>query len=97
MLLTLPIRDVQPATPRARIVRLDLDAQSFEYDAGQAVFVGTHGHSKRKPYSIAAAPEDARRDRCLELNLSHGEEVFVTPKDLKFFDESKAFIEDYVI
>ena len=37
------------------------------------------------------------RDRCLELNLSHGEEVFVTPKDLKFFDESKTFIEDYVI
>ena len=37
------------------------------------------------------------RDRCLELNLSHGEEVFVTPKDLKFFHESKTFIEDYVI
>ena len=37
------------------------------------------------------------RDRCLELNLSSGEEVFVTPKDLKFFDESKTFIEDYVI
>jgi ferredoxin-NADP reductase len=67
VLLTLPIRDVQRATPRARIVRLDLDGQPFEYDAGQAVLVGTHGSSKRKPYSIAAAPEDARRDRCLEL------------------------------
>ena len=67
MLLTLPIRDVQTATPRARIVRLDLDGQSFDYDAGQAVLVGTHGQTKRKPYSIAAAPEDARRDRCLEL------------------------------
>ena len=67
VLLTLPIRDVQPATPRARIVRLDLDGQPFEYDAGQAVFVGTHGGARRKPYSIAAAPEDARRDRWLEL------------------------------
>ena len=67
MLLTLPIRDVQAATPRARIVRLDLDGQAFDYDAGQAVLVGTHGQTKRKPYSIAAAPEDARRDRCLEL------------------------------
>ncbi len=67
MLLTLLIRDVQAATPRARIVRLDLDGQSFDYDAGQAVLVGTHGQTKRKPYSIAAAPEDARRDRCLEL------------------------------
>ena len=67
VLLTLPIRDVQPATPRARIVRLDLDGQRFDYDAGQAVLVGTHGGSKRKPYSLAAAPEDAQRDRCLEL------------------------------
>jgi len=67
VLLTLPIRDVQPATPRSRIVRLDLDGQWFEYAAGQAVLMGRHPHSKRKPYSIAAAPEDAQRDRCLEL------------------------------
>ena len=67
MLLTLPIRDVQMATPRARVVRLDLDGRAFDYDAGQAVLVAKHGHATRKPYSIAAAPEDARRDRCLEL------------------------------
>ena len=67
MLLTLPIRDVQVATPRARVVRLDLDGRAFDYNAGQAVLVAKHGYSTRKPYSIAAAPEDARRDRCLEL------------------------------
>ena len=67
VVLTLRIGDVQPATPRARIVRLDLDGQSFAYDAGQAVLVGAHGQPKRKPYSIATAPEDALRDRCLEL------------------------------
>jgi ferredoxin-NADP reductase len=70
VLLTLPIRDVQPATPRASIIRLDLDGQRFEYAAGQAVLVGTHGHPTRKPYSIASAPEDAQRDRCLELLVS---------------------------
>ena len=67
MVLTLPIRDVLPATPRARVVRLDLGGQAFPYVAGQAVRIGAHGGAKRKPYSIAAAPEDARRDGWLEL------------------------------
>jgi ferredoxin-NADP reductase len=65
--LTLPIRDVVPATPRARIVRLDLGDRSFEYAPGQAVVVCAHGADKARPYSLAAAPEDARRDRALEL------------------------------
>jgi NAD(P)H-flavin reductase len=65
--LTLPIREVVPATPRARIVRLALDSQPFDYAAGQAVLVGTHAGERRRPYSIAAAPEDARRGRYLEL------------------------------
>ena len=67
MLLTLPIREVVRATPRARIVRIDLDGRRFDYAAGQAVVVGTHAAGERRPYSIAAAPEDARRDRWLEL------------------------------
>jgi len=65
--LTLSIREVLPATPRARIVRLDLGGRSFPYEAGQAVLVATHGADRRRPYSIAAAPDDARRDDCLEL------------------------------
>jgi ferredoxin-NADP reductase len=65
--MTLTIRDVQVATPRARIVHLDLDGQAFPYAAGQAVAVGVPGGEKRRPYSIASAPEDARRDGCLEL------------------------------
>ena len=67
MLLTLPIRDVLPATPRARIARLDLDGRAFDYAPGQAVAIASHGVEKRRPYSIAAAPEDARRDHWLEL------------------------------
>jgi ferredoxin-NADP reductase len=67
VILTLPIREVLPATPRARIVRLDLGAQGFPYVAGQAVLIGQHGTDRRKPYSIAGSPEDAARDRCLEL------------------------------
>ena len=66
-MLTLPIRDVVRATPRARIARLDLNGHPFDYSAGQAVAIASHGQENRRPYSIAAAPEDARRERCLEL------------------------------
>ncbi len=65
--MTLRIRDVLPATPRARVVRLDLDGQPFPYQAGQAVLIASHGYERRKPYSIASAPEDAERDGYLEL------------------------------
>jgi len=64
--LTLPIREILRATPRARIVRIDLAGSAFDYLAGQAVLVGATG-GPRRPYSLAAAPEDARRDGCLEL------------------------------
>jgi NAD(P)H-flavin reductase len=65
--LTVPIRDVIEATPRARIVRLDLGDRAFDYDAGQAVLIAPHGDARRMPYSIASAPEDTRRERMLEL------------------------------
>jgi len=65
--LTLPIREVLQATPRARLLRLDLDGQRFDYDAGQAAMVGAHGQAERRPYSMAAAAEDARRDGWLEF------------------------------
>jgi ferredoxin-NADP reductase len=65
--ITLPIRDVRVATPRARSVRLSLEGRAFPYLAGQAVLVATQGGPKRRPYSIAASPEDAARDDSLEL------------------------------
>jgi ferredoxin-NADP reductase len=66
VVLTLGIREVLPATPRARVVRLDLRGTPFEYQAGQAVLVGSVGGLKR-PYSLATPPEEARRTGCLEL------------------------------
>jgi ferredoxin-NADP reductase len=65
--VTLPIREVLPATPRARIVRLDLGGSRFEYAAGQAVLIASQYYAPRRPYSIAAAPDDAIRDGVLEL------------------------------
>jgi len=37
------------------------------------------------------------RQRSQELGLTGGEDVFVSPKDLKVFADKKAFVEDYVI
>lgn len=37
------------------------------------------------------------RERSLELALAGGEDIFVTPKDLKVFSESQEFSENYVI
>jgi ferredoxin-NADP reductase len=64
---TLQTREVVRATPRTRIIHLDLDEQPFEFRAGQAVLVGLHGSSLRKPYSIACSPGQASRDGALEL------------------------------
>ena len=66
-MLTLPLREVIVSTPRARIARLDLDDHRFEYAPGQAVSIANHGHDRRRPYSIASAPEDAQREGYFEL------------------------------
>lgn len=62
-MLTLTIQDILEATPRARVVRLDLAGRPFDYLAGQAVLVGP----QRRPYSLATAPEECRREGRLEL------------------------------
>jgi len=72
--LTLTLREVLPATPRARIARIDLDRHPFDYAAGQAVMIASHGAEKRRPYSIASAPEDARRDGFVELLIGVNDE-----------------------
>jgi len=73
------VREVLPATPRARITRLDLGGGAFEYKAGQAILVGTHGQETRRPYSIASAPEDARRDGFVELLVGVAGDGFAGP------------------
>jgi ferredoxin-NADP reductase len=67
VLLTRPIADVRAATPRARIVHLDLQGTPFPFLPGQAIWLGAHGAASRKPYSIASSPEDVEREGRLEL------------------------------
>jgi NAD(P)H-flavin reductase len=66
-MLTLPIRESIAATPRARIIRLDLEGQPFSYRAGQAAYLHPAGTPKRRPYSIASAPEQTSQDDALEF------------------------------
>jgi ferredoxin-NADP reductase len=65
--LTRPVLDISVATPRARIIHLDLQGAPFPFMPGQAVWLGIHGQDLRKPYSIASSPEDVARDGRLEL------------------------------
>ena len=37
------------------------------------------------------------RERSLELALADGEDIFVTPRDLKVFHDTKALVDNYVI
>ncbi|MGE0448310.1 MAG: FAD-binding oxidoreductase [Vicinamibacterales bacterium] len=67
MLLTRPISAVHDATPRARIVHIDLHGTPFPFEPGQAIWLGTHGQEVRRPYSIAVSPDDVKRDGRLEL------------------------------
>jgi hypothetical protein len=69
-MLTLPIRDSIAATPRAYIIRLDLNGQAFSYRAGQAAYLHPKGAEKRRPYSIASAPEQTSTTGLLEFLMT---------------------------
>jgi len=65
--LTRPIVDIRVATPRARIIHVDLQGTAFPFLPGQAVWLAAHGTDLRKPYSIASSPEEVAREGRLEL------------------------------
>jgi NAD(P)H-flavin reductase len=58
-LVTARIADVTAATPRSRLLTVDLGGQGLDFAAGQAVMMGAHGSDERRPYSIACSPERA--------------------------------------
>jgi NAD(P)H-flavin reductase len=66
---TLRVLSIRIATPRTRIISLDLNGAHFAFQAGQAVMVGLHGSLLRKPYSIASAPSEASHSGKVDLLL----------------------------
>jgi benzoate/toluate 1,2-dioxygenase reductase component len=65
--ISVPVRHVTNATPRTRILSLDLSNESFPFAAGQAVMIGLHGSELRKPYSIASAPWEVRKSGVMQV------------------------------
>jgi ferredoxin-NADP reductase len=77
--LTLPVRTLVAATPRTRILRLDLKDTPFVFRSGQAALIGLHGQPQRRPYSIASSPEDASRHKRLEFLLKVDDAGYAGP------------------
>lgn len=63
----LEVRDVQQATPRARLITLDLGSSTFDFAAGQAVLAGLADSPLHRPYSIASSPTWSRSAHAIEL------------------------------
>lgn len=69
-LLTVPIADIVAATPRSRLLTINLQGRALDYLPGQAVIVGAHGQPERRPYSIACSPERAAEIGAIELLIA---------------------------
>jgi ferredoxin-NADP reductase len=65
--ITVPVRQITRATPRIRILNLDLRGVEFSFTAGQAVMLGLSGSPLRKPYSIASAPWEVTKSRIMQV------------------------------
>ena len=57
----------RPATPTARVIRVSLSGEPFEYRAGQAASLALPVETERTPYSIASAPHETARRGELEF------------------------------
>ena len=66
-LVTAPLSDIAVATPRSRLLTIDLAGHALSFLPGQAVMVGAHGQPTRRPYSIACSPARAAERRRIEL------------------------------
>lgn len=66
-LVTVPIVEIVSATPRSRLLCVDLGGRTIEFLPGQAVMAAAHGHDERRPYSIACSPERTAETGRLEF------------------------------
>jgi NAD(P)H-flavin reductase len=69
-MVTAPLLEIDAVTPRSRLLVVDLSARAVGFKAGQAILIGWHGESERRPYSIACSPESAAEQARLELLIS---------------------------
>jgi NAD(P)H-flavin reductase len=70
LVITVPVSAIEPATPRSRLVTIDLHGYAVDFQPGQAVLVAAHGQPERRPYSIACSPERVADTGRLELLIA---------------------------
>jgi NAD(P)H-flavin reductase len=68
--VTVPLLDIAIATPRSRLLAIDVREATFDYLPGQALLIGEHGQEERRPYSIASSPERSAETGRLELLIA---------------------------
>lgn len=68
--VTAPLSDVLKVTPRSRLLVFDMRDRPFTFQAGQAIIVGAHDITERRPYSIASSPHRTRETGRLEVLVS---------------------------
>jgi ring-1,2-phenylacetyl-CoA epoxidase subunit PaaE len=68
--VTIPLLQVAPATPRSRLLAADFRNKPFDFLPGHAVLIAPHGEETRRPYSIACSPERAVETGRLELLIA---------------------------
>lgn len=66
-MITVPVRQIIRATPRIRILNLDVRGVAFAFSAGQAVMLGLSGSPLRKPYSIASAAWEVGKSGIMQV------------------------------
>lgn len=66
-LVTVHVAEVVSATPRSRLLCLNLQGHTLGFKPGQAVMAAAHGREDRRPYSIACSPERASETGRIEL------------------------------
>jgi ferredoxin-NADP reductase len=91
--LTLPVRAIVAATPRTRILRLDLRDTPFVFKPGQAALIGLHGQPQRRPYSIASSAEDAVRHTRIEFLLKVDDTGYAGPHLPRFARDARIDLE----
>lgn len=69
-LVTACLAGLVAATPRSRLLTIDLGGHVLDFLPGQAVMVGAHGQEERRPYSIACSPERAAETGRIELLIA---------------------------
>jgi NAD(P)H-flavin reductase len=60
-------------SPRLSLLTLDVRGTALTFEAGQALLVAPHGHTPRRPYSIASSPAHAADTGQIELLIAAGE------------------------